>query len=125
MTPELAVVQDADRLDAIGASGIARCFTYGGAKNRAIYDPSIPPVSAVLSPLTMPKVKDQEISKESYVKSGTSAPTINHFYDKLLKIKDRMKTKSGRALAEKRFVLPHSCSLAWFAPSLAWFFKRI
>jgi len=84
--PELAVVQDADRLDAIGAVGIARTFTYGGARNRAIYDPATPP--------------DPAITKESYMKSAT--PTVNHFYDKLLKLKDLMKTETGRSYAEKR-----------------------
>lgn len=85
-SPELAVIQDADRLDAIGAIGIARCFNYGGFKNREIYNPEIAPN------LTM--------SKEEYKKS--TAPTINHFYEKLLLLKNTMNTKTGHKLAENR-----------------------
>src|SRR5690606_24262427 len=73
---ELEIVQDADRLDAIGAIGIARAFTYGGYKNREIYNPSIPPVTFT--------------NKEDY--KNTTAPTINHFYEKLLLLKDQMNT---------------------------------
>jgi len=87
-SPELDVIQDADRLDAIGAIGIARCFNYGGFKNRGLYDPKIAPN------LTM--------SKEEYKKS--SAPTINHFYEKLLLLKDKMNTKTGRKIATERHV---------------------
>lgn len=83
---EMRIVQDADRLDAIGAIGIARAFTYGGFKHRALYDPVVPPN------LTM--------TREQYKQS--SAPTINHFYEKLLLLKDRMHTETARALAEQR-----------------------
>jgi len=85
-SPELAVVQDADRLDAMGAIGIARAFNYGGFKNREIYNPNIPPA--------------MEMDKEAYKKS--SAPTINHFYEKLLLLKDRMNTVTGKKMAAER-----------------------
>ncbi|MFL3661634.1 MAG: HD domain-containing protein [Polaribacter sp.] len=83
---ELEVVQDADRLDAIGAIGIARCFNYGGFKNRALYDPEIIP--------------DLKMTKEAYKKS--TAPTINHFYEKLLLLKEQMNTASGKKIANNR-----------------------
>jgi len=88
MSPELAVVQDADRLDAIGAIGIARTFSYGGHKGREIYNPTIPP--------------KLNMTKEEY--KHTHAPTLNHFYEKLLLLKDRMNTETGKQIAEQRHV---------------------
>lgn len=85
-SPELDVVQDADRLDAIGAIGIARCFNYGGFKNRALYNPNIAP--------------NLSMSKAEY--KASTAPTINHFYEKLLLLKDKMNTKTASQIASSR-----------------------
>ena len=81
------VVQDADRLDAIGAIGIARCFTFGGARGRSIHDPAEKPRLG--------------LSKEEYKKSANTS-SLNHFYEKLLTLKDRMKSAAGRAVAAER-----------------------
>lgn len=76
------------RQDAIGAIGIARCFTYGGHKKRALYDPDVPPTA--------------ELSKAEYMQQGRASPTMNHFYEKLFKLRDMMKTRAGRRIAAER-----------------------
>lgn len=85
-TPELMAVQDADRLDALGAVGIARVFAYGGSKGQAMHDPDLPPRAGL----------DAGTYRE-----GRST-SINHFHEKLLKLKGLMNTEAGRALAEER-----------------------
>jgi len=88
------VVQDADRLDAIGAIGIARTFTFGGAKNRPLYNPDKP---------LMTEVADLE--GEAYSEAQANIPpTYDHFYEKLLRLQGMMKTSAGKARAEKRHI---------------------
>lgn len=83
---ELEIVQDADRLDALGAIGIARTFNYGGFKNRSLYNPEIKP--------------NLKMTPSEY--KASNAPTINHFYEKLLLLKDKMNTKTGQHIAAER-----------------------
>lgn len=98
-TREGMVVQDADRLDALGAIGIARTFAYGGHKNRVLYDPDIHPVD--------------HHSFGAYQKS--TAPTINHFYEKLLLLKDRVNTPTARRIAEGRHAFMEQFLAQFFA----------
>jgi uncharacterized protein len=86
LSPEAEIVQDADRLDAIGAVGIARAFAYGGKKGQAIYDPGLE--------------TRNEMTEEEY-RHGKSS-SINHFYEKLLKIKERLNTDTAIKMAEER-----------------------
>jgi len=83
---ELEIVQDADRLDALGAIGIARTFNYGGFKNRPMYNPAIQP--------------NLSMNKEEY--KNSNSPTLNHFYEKLLLLKDKMNTETGKKIALER-----------------------
>ena len=83
---ELEIVQDADRLDAMGAIGIARTFNYGGFKNRPLYNPAIAP--------------KMNMTPQEY--KNSTAPTVNHFYEKLLLLKDLMNTETGKQMAPKR-----------------------
>jgi uncharacterized protein len=85
-SPELMAVQDADRLDALGAVGIARTFAYGGSRGNAMHEPATAP---------------RELLDQSSYRSGRST-SINHFHEKLLKLKDKMNTPMGRAMAEER-----------------------
>lgn len=89
---ESAVVQDADRLDAIGAIGIARTFAYGGHKNRLIYDPAVHP----------------QMHDDFQAYKNSAAPTVNHFYEKLLLLKERMNTKTAIAMAHGRHLFMES-----------------
>ena len=82
---ELKIVQDADRLDAMGAIGIARAFSYGGFKGREIYDP-----------------RQGFVNPPGFADSKNSASTVHHFYDKLLVLKNLMNTPTGRKMANER-----------------------
>lgn len=112
VSPVLAVVQDADRLDAVGAIGIARCLTYGGAKNRILYDPAIPP--------------RDHLSESEYKYSQST--TMNHFAEKLFKLKSLMKTETGRQIAEQRQQFMENYvkqfELEWQGLDFLPFFKR-
>lgn len=92
-------MQDADRLDALGAIGIARTFNYGGFKNRKLYDPEI-----------LPNLK---MTPSEY--KASEAPTINHFYEKLLLLKDKMNTETGRKIAEERYQFMESFLKQFYA----------
>ena len=83
---EAKIVQDADRLDALGAIGIARAFAYGGSKNRLLYNPN----------------QKVEIHTDFTSYKNSNAPTLNHFYEKLLKLKDLMHTQTAKQMAEER-----------------------
>jgi len=91
ITPAFGCVQDADRLDAIGAIGIARCFTFGGKKLRPLYDEDRrgPP-------------PELGVAASTYADSTREANTLDHYYEKLLTLQGLMKTAAGRAMAERR-----------------------
>lgn len=107
---ELQVVQDADRLDALGAIGIARTFNYGGFKGRPLFDPAIKP--------------NLNMTKEEY--KASTAPTVNHFYEKLFLLKNRMNTRTGQKLAEERHefmeIFLRQFYKEWGLPSQKWDF---
>ncbi|MBT4856295.1 HD domain-containing protein [bacterium] len=100
-TLEGQIVQDADRLDALGAVGIARCFAYGGHKQQPIHSPDINPIN--------------HATFEEYKKTKTTS--INHFYEKLLLLKDRINTESGKKIAQERDLFMQQFLDQFFAES--------
>lgn len=106
---ELCCVQDADRLEALGAIGVARCLAFSGAKNRPIYDPEIPPITVISA---------SEYNKQTAAMNGTA---LNHFHEKLLLLESMIKTERGRELAKPRCAFIRSfidnlkaeCDIQW------------
>lgn len=125
ITPELACVQDADRLDgiismlcnkvALGAIGIARTFAYSGKRNRPLYDPSVPPKTDLTKEEYMKRELEEKYEKFLFGNFRPNQDTaVNHFYEKILKLKYMMKTNTGRKMADQRHQFLEDFLKQWY-----------